>query len=64
MEKNGPKLMRGAMMTGCGMWAPIIPPVSESKTSEGHQGVASDTRLIDTPIPISVPSGLMPKAKP
>jgi hypothetical protein len=63
MDKNGPKMMRGAMMSGCGMWAPIIPPASESKSVEGPRGVALDSRLCSTPIPITISSSQTAKAK-
>ena len=57
MEKNDSKIMRGAMMTGCGMWAPILPAVGESKTSEGPQATVSDSLLSGTPTPITISSG-------
>lgn len=49
MEKSGPKIMRGALMSGCGMWAPILPGASESKNAERSTGVLSDSCLSGSP---------------
>ena len=48
MEKSGPKILRGALMSGCTMWAPIFPTVNESGTDESSPGVALDSPLSAT----------------
>jgi len=63
MEKNGPKIMRGAMTPAGRMWAPILPPVSEPKTTELSPSVALGSLLISTPSPITIPSGMAARVR-
>ena len=56
MDKKGPAALYGARMSGCAMWAPILPSVNESKTDDRSHGVAQDSRLRTTPVSMAVSS--------
>lgn len=63
MDKSGPKMLRGALMSGCAMWAPIFPPMNESGTDESSPGVALDSPLSATQDSIAISSGPMARAE-
>jgi len=63
MERNGRKIMRGALTPAGRMWAPILPLVSEPKTRELLQGAALGSPLISTPSPITISPGPMARVK-
>ena len=63
MEKSGPRILRGALMSGCAMWAPIFPTVNESGTDESSPGVALDSPLSATQESIAIFFGPMARAE-
>ena len=47
------KEMRGALVAGCSMWAPIVPPVCEAKDVTNQGCVALDDTLDSLSAPVA-----------